>query len=205
QWNEMFHRLISYKNQHNSTSVPYNYTADLKLATWVETQRANCRNNSMSDHRVNLLHSIGFVWNAQDNKWDELFQRLVAYKNQHNGSTLVPKECEADTKLGRWVHWQRYNYRIKMISVHRIERLESIGFVMNATYACVLDGKWMETYDRLVAYKKQHKSTHVPHTYSDENNDIRLGRWVATQRTAFNQKKLLEKRKDLLNSIDFAW
>ena len=91
-----------------------------------------------------------------------------------------------------------------MISVHRIERLESIGFVWNATYARVLDGKWMETYDRLVAYKKQHKSAHVPRTYTDENN-IHLGEWARTQRTAYKQGKLLEKRKDLLNSIDFAW
>ena len=92
-----------------------------------------------------------------------------------------------------------------MISVHRIERLESIGFVWNLWHARVLDGKWMETYDRLVAYKKQHKSTHVPHAYTDENNDIHLGLWVSTQRTVYNQGKLLERRKDLLNSIDFAW
>ena len=63
----------------------------------------------------------------------------------------------------------------------------------------------METYDRLMAYKKQHKSTYVPRTYTDENNDIHLGIWVATQRKVYNQGKLLEKRKDLLNSIDFAW
>jgi hypothetical protein len=205
RWNDMFHRLISYKNQHNSTSVPKKYAADPELGNWVNNQRWRCKNNPISEYRVNLLNSIGFVWNALDNQWNEMFQRLVTYKNQRNGSTSVPQQYGADIQLGRWVHWQRYSYSIKMISVHQIDRLESIGFVWNARCALFLDGKWMEAYDRLVAYKKQHKSTRVPRTYIDENNDIPLGRWVSTQRTAYNQGLLLEKRKDLLNSIDFAW
>ncbi|OEU06154.1 hypothetical protein FRACYDRAFT_202231, partial [Fragilariopsis cylindrus CCMP1102] len=203
QWDEMFRRLVSYRKLHNSTVVPRDYTADPELGNWVRTQR--CKQYPISDHRVNLLNSIGFVWNALDNQWDDMFQRLVAYKNQHNGSTLVPKKYKADTQLGRWVSWQRHS---KMISIHRIERLESIGFVWTARYencARVFDGKWMETYDRLVAYKKQYKSTHVPQTYSDENTDIHLGSWIKTQRIAYKQGKLLEKRKDLLNSIDFSW
>ncbi|OEU10677.1 hypothetical protein FRACYDRAFT_193357, partial [Fragilariopsis cylindrus CCMP1102] len=207
RWNKMFRRLVSYKNQHNSTVVLRYHTTDPELGSWVHNQRTNYKNNSMSDHRVNLFNSIGFVWNAHDNKWDKMFQRLVAYKNQHNGSMSLPSRYEADIELGKWVNLQQYyrNSNNEMLSVHRIERLESIGFVWNATYACVLDGKWMETYDRLVAYKKQHKSTRVPQTYIDENNGIFLGRWVSAQRTVYNQGKLLEKRKDLLNSIDFAW
>ena len=205
-WNEMFRRLVSYKKQHNSMVVPYVYIADPKLGRWVNTQRY--KKNPISEHRVNLLDSIGFVWNAQDNQWDEMFQKLVAYKNQHNGSMSFPSRDEADIQLGTWVCTQRHRYSIKTISVHRIERLESIGFVWNeryAKYACVLDGKWMEMYDQLVAYKIQHKSTQVPRTYTCENNDMHLGRWVMNQRNAYNRGKLLEKRKDLLNSIDFVW
>ena len=206
QWDEMFRRLVSYRKLHNSTVVPRDYIADPELGNWVRTQR--CKPNPISEHRVNLLNSIGFVWNAQDNQWDEMFQRLVAYKNQHNGSMSLPSRDEADIQLGTWVCTQRHRYSIKTISVHRIERLESIGFVWNeryAKYACVLDGKWMEMYDQLVAYKIQHKSTQVPRTYTCENNDMHLGRWVMNQRNAYNRGKLLEKRKDLLNSIDFVW
>ena len=63
----------------------------------------------------------------------------------------------------------------------------------------------METYDRLVAYKKQHKSTQVPQTYTDEDNDMHLGMWVMNQRNVYNKGKLLKERVELLNSIDFAW
>jgi hypothetical protein len=65
----------------------------------------------MLDSRFDLLNSIRFVWNVLDNQWDEMFQRLIAYKNQH-GSTLVPKGYEADTQLARWVRAQ-WEFTIK--------------------------------------------------------------------------------------------
>ena len=64
-WNEMFYRLISYKQQqhNNSTSVPKNYAVNPELNSWVKVQRNI--NMPISDHRVNLLNSIGFVWNSK--------------------------------------------------------------------------------------------------------------------------------------------
>jgi hypothetical protein len=160
------------------------------------------RIEEISDNRVNLLNSIGFVWNKLDDRWDEMFQRLVTYKNQHDGSTLVP----SDTQLGTWASHQRFYYInnnnnncSKTLSVDRIKRLESIGFVWD-----VLEVQWMEMYNRLVAYKKQHRSTRVPRTYR-EDNDVRLGAWIRTQRNVNNKGKLLKQRLDLLNSVDFAW
>jgi hypothetical protein len=38
-WNEMFNRLVEYKAQHGDCLVPKKFTDDLKLASWVETQR----------------------------------------------------------------------------------------------------------------------------------------------------------------------
>jgi hypothetical protein len=99
-----------------------------------------------------------------------------------------------------WVHDQRGRYTNNKLSADRIKHLESIGFAWD-----VHEAQWMKVYNRLVAYKKQHKSTQVPTTYTDENNDIHLGRWVITQRYVYNKGKLLKERIELLNSIDFAW
>jgi hypothetical protein len=202
RWNKMFQRLVAYKKQHKSTMVPNNHTADPELGSWVHHQRSHYRNEIIPEYRLDLLNSIRFVRNVLDNRWDEMFQRLVTYKNQHDGSTSVPQTYEADIQLGTWVCWQRYNYNsnIKVISVHRIKRLESIGFVWDA-----LELRWMKMYGRLVAYKKQHKSTQVPRTYTDGNNDTLLSVWVDTQRVANNKGTLLKERMELLNSIDFVW
>jgi len=39
QWNEMYQRLIQYKNEHGDCIVPKGYPSDPKLACWIETQR----------------------------------------------------------------------------------------------------------------------------------------------------------------------
>jgi hypothetical protein len=40
------------------------------------------------------LDSIGFVWEIQEHvPWEKMYQRLIAYKNQHN-CTNVPERSE---------------------------------------------------------------------------------------------------------------
>ncbi|OEU11339.1 hypothetical protein FRACYDRAFT_192738, partial [Fragilariopsis cylindrus CCMP1102] len=198
KWNEMFQRLTSYKKQHNSTSVPRKYAADAELAIWVNNQRA--RNEAMSEYRVNLLNSIGFVWSILENQWDKMFNRLVAYKKQHHGSTLVHKRYGADTQLGQWAIDQRKYYMKEKLSAERIERLESIDFVWD-----LLEEGWMAMYDRLVMYKKKHKSTQVPFLYNGDNQLLHLGHWVCNQRVYYRDGKLLRKREESLNSINFMF
>ena len=60
----------------------------------------------------------------------------------------------------------------------------------------------MGMFQKLVAYKEQHKNTMVPCRY-DKNP--KLGRWVAAQRRIYKKDELDLNRVDLLNSIDFNW
>ena len=69
-------------------------------------------NALMSEYRIDHLNSIGFVWNKLDNQWDKTFQRLVTYKKQHHGSTLVPWGYQADPNL---VIWARVKAREEMV------------------------------------------------------------------------------------------
>ena len=108
---------------------------------------------------------------------------------------------EADNQLGIWVNTQRQFYRNEALSVDRIERLESIGFVWD-----VLDMQWMKNYNQLLVYKKQHKSTQVLHSYTSAEKKVpRLYNWVINQRFLYKNGKLLETRVEYLNSIDFEW
>jgi hypothetical protein len=201
-WNEMFGRLVLYKKQYNSTNVPSRYGVDRKLGNWVRWQRHSYMAEIISESRISRLESIGFVWNTLDNQWDEMFQRPVMYQQQH-GSTLVPKRYEADPKLGQWVIHQRERYRNnnnKRFSIERIKRLESIGFVWDH-----YDLKWTEMYDRFVAYKKKHKSRQEPYNYTEENQLPPLRKWASVQRTFYRDGKLLKKRMECLNSINFEW
>ena len=125
-----------------------------------------------------------------------MFQRLVTYRKKYK-STLVPWRYP---NLGLWVHTQRTYYNKKELSVKRINLLESIGFVWNPR-----DEQWMEMYQKLVTYKKQHMSTKMPKLYTD---DPHLHNWVMHQRRVYNNEhsgSLTKKRLQLLTSINFTW
>ncbi|MFQ5714547.1 MAG: Helicase associated domain protein [Candidatus Scalinduaceae bacterium] len=63
QWEEMFAALKEYKRNHGHCNVPARWPEDKKLATWVNRQRNNHRDNKLSKDRIKRLEDIGFVWN----------------------------------------------------------------------------------------------------------------------------------------------
>ena len=194
RWNAMYSRLVAYKEQYKNTCVPRSYKADPQLASWVNRQRTNY--NKLTAERIHQLNSISFVWNSLDARWTEMYDRLVAYKNQYT-NTCVPRSYDADPQLAVWVNKQRQNYN--KITADRKHQLNSIGFVWN-----LLDTFWTEMYERLVVYKNQYKSTRVPRSYKA---DPQLARWVRTQRGNYNTNSshLTAERIKLLNSIGFIW
>ncbi|OEU18116.1 HA-domain-containing protein [Fragilariopsis cylindrus CCMP1102] len=198
-WDEHFQCLVAYKKEYNSTTVPKAYKVnDLNLGIWVQRQRKNFRNDELSEERINHLESIGFVWNSYDAQWMETYQRLVAYKKQHK-STDVPFVYKVNGLfLGRWVNRQRTYFKNNELSEERINHLESIDFVWDS-----YDAQWMEMYNKLVEYKRQHHgSTPVRRGYTE---DPSLGKWIYDQSYAYNKGNLLGKRLKLLNAINFDW
>jgi len=183
-WSLMFQRLVEYKHKYNTTFVPERCQEDPQLGLWVHSQRQTCKDN----FRVNLLNSIGFHWDARTDSWMEMYKRVIEYKNKYN-STLVPRQFKGDPKLGLWVFTQRQCCKKK----YRVDLLNAIGFEWTAR-----SDDWMGMYRRLVIYKKEFNTTHVPQSYK---KDPKLARWVHNQSRTCKAKD----RVDLLNSIGFHW
>jgi len=143
RWNTMYDLLVDYKKKHNqSTNVPLNYKVDnnIQLGRWVINQRYQNKKEKLSTDRIDQLDSIGFAFKLQSTRchkatWNEMFQRLVKYKKDHNNSTNVPSCYAADPRLGKWVSKIRNDYKNKKkrgVSVYytdRIKRLNSIKFL----------------------------------------------------------------------------
>jgi hypothetical protein len=211
RWNEKFQRLVTYKKEYNSTSVPAKYKEDPKLGIWVSDQRKKYNHSTLSETRVERLESIGFSLDPLGEQWTAMYDKLVAYKKHHN-STVVPRGYVQDPKLGVWVREQRINYNRGIISETRVGHLDSIGFAWDP-----LGEKWTESFHKLVAYKKQHKSTNVSLTYE---TDHKLVNWVHNQRMFYKNKNhsmvnrqgakyymhdLSTERINQLESIGFVW
>jgi len=125
-WGQMYSRLLEFKTKHGHCLVPQDYKEIKTLGRWVKEQRFI--KATLSLEQVRKLDDIGFVWNPHDKMWDDMYQRLVKYK-QRKGNCLVPRRYAADPKLGSWVYTQRGCFLQKSLSEERIQRLEQIDFV----------------------------------------------------------------------------
>ena len=99
----------------------------------------------MTEERKSLLNSIGFVWDfgtKNNEAWEEMYQRLVAYKKEHKG-TSVPQNYKEDPQLGHWVSNQRKAYKNKIMTEERKHLLNSIGFLWELVTK-YNDAKWEE-------------------------------------------------------------
>jgi Helicase associated domain len=124
-WNSKLHELQRFQRQHGHRSFPrrqHDHDAEYPgLCAWVSTQRGNC--HTMDAERIQLLDSIGFVWDGQDANWNAMFEQLCQYQAMH-GHRKVPSSY--DDKLARWAYRQRE--KRTELSPDRQAKLQSIGF-----------------------------------------------------------------------------
>ncbi len=105
QWDQMFDRLVEFKAKHGHCLVPKRYPDDIKLGTWVHTQRIQhrkllegkknnlCDNNDdasqfsdksedeinfrLTEDRRKRLVDIGFVWSVREAEHNFQANRIV--------------------------------------------------------------------------------------------------------------------------------
>jgi hypothetical protein len=67
-WEDRLSELADYRKVHGHCNVPYNYSENSKLASWVENQRSNYKfqlegkASPMTAFRIQELESLGFEW-----------------------------------------------------------------------------------------------------------------------------------------------
>jgi superfamily II DNA or RNA helicase len=192
-WEFWFGLLQTYKEQHGHCRVPKGYkTNGFNLGHWVNNQRR--RQDQLSLARIQQLDELGFVWDAHIEAWEEGFDALSAFKEQH-GHCRVPKAHQTNgSNLGIWIATQRRKQN--QLSSDRKRRLDDLGFVWDA-----LTEQWEEGFGALSAFKEQHGHCLVParHKFKDFN----LGGWVNKQRS--KQDQLSPAREQRLDDLGFIW
>ena len=205
EWIDMFDKLVAYKECYKNKSLPQKY--GLKLGYWVAYQRHFYRKNRLLPNRVELLNSIGFGWDGDkakkkcvNQRWMKMYQKLVAYKDCNNTTTIIQPLHKEDPQLANWVDNQCRAYYSGTILPDRFDHLNSIGFDWEGTKAS--KEFWMKMFQQLVTYKELHNHTLVPSSIK-HTPGLHFSTWVQSQRS--RKSKLSKERTDLLNSIDFDW
>jgi hypothetical protein len=197
---------------------------DLSLHLWLQNVQEG--GIQLTDDQRDRLDGVVKTKREKDDRlWNEKFEKLKAYKEQH-GNCSVPRRFKEDIPLGRWVAAQRQVYRNEPFREDRKKQLESIGVVCQTNvrkpyYAtseeedvvCQSnvkmpyhdkpeegDEEWMQQYDKLVWFEHTRGHCVVPEKYPDDKS---LATWAKHQRSIYARNTIRQDRKDLLEMLGF--
>jgi len=195
-WEQKFQELLAYRQEHGNCIVPHAYEPNPALGKWVTTLRQTRKAGKLASGRKERLESIGFDWDPLDSAWEQKFQELLAYRQEHSNCN-VPQAYKPNPTLGIWVRTLRRTHKAGKLASDHKERLESISFDWN-----LFDSYWEQKFQELIAYRQEHGNCNVPRAY---NPNPALGKWVTTLRGIHQDGKLASERKEQLESISFDW
>ena len=191
-WEERFRELVAYRQKHGDCLVSRSWK-NKQLFSWVVNRRA--RRGTLSSDEIKRLDALGFVWDADKQRWEERFKELVAYKKEH-GDCMVPQKWRNNKPLASWVGTQRQSKRKATLPSDKIKRLDALGFVWDPG-----EQVWEQRFRELVAHKKKHGDCLVPQKWTNKQ----LGSWVNTQRLSKRKSTLPSDKIKRLAALGFVW
>ena len=129
-WNFMFQQLVKFKNKHGHCRATSSLVDDKKFLNWLIIQRTTKRQGKISHDRLEKLDQIGFLWNPDEDYWNEMFQELIKYKEKY-GDCNVPQSYPHNPKLGHFVSVNRRGYKKGKLDSGKVEKLSQLGFEWN--------------------------------------------------------------------------
>ena len=213
KWVRWFTRLEAFKQTHGHCDVTRTGRENSSLAVWITEQRRASRDGRLSAENKRKLDELGFIWfpkQAYSAQWNEMFDRLCAFRKAHGHVNVVPSS--PDRKLARWVGTQRRFYREGTILPDRIQRLEEIGFRWSRgrseqptkprAATRLPEKSWEDFFKELGDHFKNFGDCNVP---QDWHVNRPLARWVARQRELRRKNKLPPEQERRLTDIGFSW
>lgn len=210
-WYAFYEAAKIYYHEEGDLLVPAKYTTEsgMRLGSWIQNQRQAYKGQAtqyLSNYEVELLESIGMVWDIREAEWDRMYSIATKYYEEH-GDLIVPRDCVYENiNLGRWINTQRNVYsgkrRRQIMSEDRIQKLEHIGMVWN-----VLEYEWNRMYAIASKYYEEYGDLNIfrGRTYHNES----LGDWVYTQKQVYYGKHrnqvMPEDKKRKLEAIGIVW
>jgi hypothetical protein len=119
RWNEMYKQLKDFKAVNGTCLVPH---ANFGLGSWVKRQQVQYNlyssgsKSELTEDRVRMLNDLGFVWSRRSNNWNENFQRLKRWSEEH-GTCHIPDGSDDPelVALSKWISDQRGMNRLQIV------------------------------------------------------------------------------------------
>ncbi|MEI6334848.1 MAG: Helicase associated domain protein [Methylococcaceae bacterium] len=178
--------------QRTHTQLKYN---GYSLGKWISHQRTN--KNKLNFEKIKQLESLPqWSWDVFEDQWNEGFEYLKRYVEEHNHSRVNNVFKYKDFNLGSWIGTQRQTK--DKLDIQKIKLLESLP----QWSWDVLEDEWNEFFSALKKYIRKYGHLIAPRDLKYEG--YYLGTWIKQQR--MNKDKLSPERKALLKSLpQWSW
>ena len=129
KWEERYAELLDYCSDHKSINVIEE--SNPSLNNFLQHQRQEYRKwkrgeaSALNETKIGLLNSLGFVWDKNQQIWENRYAELLQFK-QDFGHVNVPMKYKT---LGQWVTKHRKAYRAGSLEQSRIDRLNELDFM----------------------------------------------------------------------------
>ena len=206
RWEAFYAAAEAAVEKEGTLNLPYHYVTEdgLPLGRWLETQRqirAGQRPGRLDADRIARLDKLGIEWKQRSElAWERAFASAQKYRDDH-GNLLVPVRYRDRNgfALGEWIVYNRQRYVSGNLSRARIERLEGIGMVWNAS-----TDLWEQSYAAAARYYLEHKNLEAPIKYITPDG-FALGVWLSSQRSAYKNGDLTPEQIERLEAIGINW
>mmetsp|Transcript_18625 Transcript_18625/g.44835 ORF Transcript_18625/g.44835 Transcript_18625/m.44835 type:complete len:738 (-) Transcript_18625:209-2422(-) len=209
---DMFRRLVEYKEEYGDCIVKRTYQQDRKLACWVNAMRNEKRSllkrgiefekvhpgkkilsKTITAERLQRLNSLGFLWSVSGPKvsWEKRFQDCLEYCEE-NGRW----PSQSMGSLGEWVHKQRtlYSKNDANYMKDKAPKLDAVGFEWTPRGNTRMT--WDEGFGMLMDFGRTngHYNVSYPDTTSEDvdkrSDEFRLYKWVESLHGMYRSYKL---------------
>ena len=198
-WNNKYNFVKEYFNVYHKFPTNETIYKNIKIGSWLNTQRSEYRKNRLSIKRINKLKEIGYPIEKNSNdelnkKWNEVFDLL---KEFHKVTNRWPKDKEIyyGHNIGNWLYEQKHQYKKGNLSKIRQIKLEGIGICLKTRNN---NERWNDAFEILIQYHEETgelpKSKCIYHAK-------KIGSWLYEQKKSYKKGKLKNDRQKKLESI----
>ncbi len=128
KFDDFYYLAKKYYKENGNLLVPLDYkVGSYELGKWINKLRTFNYIYRLTDEEMELLSSIGMVWNMADYRWNEVYKVCLQYFFENHNMYIPTDFVYNDVKIGRWIHNQKLAYRNGKLSFDRIKKLEFIS------------------------------------------------------------------------------
>lgn len=197
RWDRGMTALTGYVAEYGTADVPSGTMFDgYPLGRWVERQRADHREQRLSDDHAHALQALpGWRWSLAQEAWRRGFAALEVWALD-NGTAEPPQQLiVGGLRLGQWAADKRRQFRQGSLPREQQQALEALpGWSWSVQQA-----HWQRGFDALTGYLARHG--HACPSIGDSQDGYPVGTWAYEQRRRHRRGRLPQPMSVALEAL----